>query len=179
MVAAANDPGARGGSRAARWLLAPARPRRLLLVAGEASGDLHGADLVRVLRASVPDLEVFGVGGERLREAGMETVADVGQVATMGLKATGRLRALWHAYRTLTRRPRADPPALCVLIDFPEVNPPLARGAQRAGGPVLYYHRPQGWARRRGRVRKIARRVDRLAVVFPFEPALYAPRLPG
>src|SRR2546430_410858 len=110
MVAAANDPGARGGSRAARWLLAPARPRRLLLVAGEASGDLHGADLVRVLRASVPDLEVFGVGGERLREAGMETVADVGQGATMGLKATGRLRALWHAYRTLARRLRADPP---------------------------------------------------------------------
>jgi Lipid-A-disaccharide synthetase len=68
---------------------ASARPRRLLLVAGEASGDLHGADLVRALRASIPALEVFGVGGERLREAGMETVADVGQVATMGLKATG------------------------------------------------------------------------------------------
>jgi len=177
MVAAANDPGARGGSRAARWLLAPARPRRLLLVAGEASGDLHGADLVRVLRASVPDLEVFGVGGERLREAGMETVADVGQVATMGLKATGRLRALWHAYRTLARRLRADPPDLCVLIDFPEFNLRLARVAKRAGVPVLYYIGPQVWAWRRGRVRKIARRVDRLAVVFPFEPALYAPRL--
>src|SRR5438309_214887 len=179
MVAAANDPGARGGSRAARWLLAPARPRRLLLVAGEASGDLHGADLVRALRASVPDLEVFGVGGERLREAGMETVADVGQVATMGLKATGRLRALWHAYRTLARRLRADPPDLCVLIDFPEFNLRLARVAKRAGVPVLYYIGPQVWAWRRGRVRKIARRVDRLAVVFPFEPALYAPRLAG
>jgi len=163
-----------GASRA--WRV-PARPRRLLLVAGEASGDLHGADLVRVLRASVPDLEVFGVGGERLREAGMETVADVGQVATMGLKATGRLRALWHAYRTLTRRLRADPPDLCVLIDFPEFNLRLARVAKRAGVPVLYYIGPQVWAWRRGRVRKIARRVDRLAVVFPFEPALYTPRL--
>jgi len=163
-----------GASRA--WRV-PARPRRLLLVAGEASGDLHGADLVRVLRASVPDLEVFGVGGERLREAGMETVADVGQVATMGLKATGRLRALWHAYRTLARRLRADPPDLCVLIDFPEFNLRLARVAKRAGVPVLYYIGPQVWAWRRGRVRKIARRVDRLAVVFPFEPALYASRL--
>ena len=163
-----------GASRA--WRV-PARPRRLLLVAGEASGDLHGADLVRVLRTSVPDLEVFGVGGERLREAGMETVADVGQVATMGLKATGRLRALWHAYRTLTRRLRADPPDLCVLIDFPEFNLRLARVAKRAGVPVLYYIGPQVWAWRRGRVRKIARRVDRLAVVFPFEPALYTPRL--
>jgi len=165
-----------GVSRA--WRV-PARPRRLLLVAGEASGDLHGADLVRVLRASVPDLEVFGVGGERLREAGMETVADVGQVATMGLKATGRLRALWHAYRTLARRLRGDPPDLCVLIDFPEFNLRLARVAKRAGVPVLYYIGPQVWAWRRGRVRKIARRVDRLAVVFPFEPALYAPRLAG
>jgi lipid-A-disaccharide synthase len=163
-----------GASRA--WRV-PARPPRLLLVAGEASGDLHGADLVRALRASVPDLEVFGVGGERLREAGMETVADVGQVATMGLKATGRLRALWHAYRTLARRLRADPPDLCVLIDFPEFNLRLARVAKRAGVPVLYYIGPQVWAWRRGRVRKIARRVDRLAVVFPFEPALYAPRL--
>ena len=162
-----------GASRAWR---APARPRRLLLVAGEASGDLHGADLVRALRASVPALEVFGVGGERLREAGMETVADVGQVATMGLEATGRLRALWHAYRTLARRLRADPPDLCVLIDFPEFNLRLARVANRAGVPVLYYIGPQVWAWRRGRVRKIARRVDRLAVVFPFEPALYAPR---
>src|SRR6266571_516205 len=163
-----------GVSRA--WRV-PARPRRLLLVAGEASGDLHGADLVRALRASVPDLEVFGVGGERLREAGMETVADVGQVATMGLKATGRLRALWHAYRTLARRLRGDPPDLCVLIDFPEFNLRLARVAKRAGVPVLYYIGPQVWAWRRGRVRKIARRVDRLAVVFPFEPALYTPRL--
>src|SRR5439155_612449 len=89
----------------------------------------------RALRASVPALEVFGVGGERLREAGMETVADVGQVATMGLEATGRLRALWHAYRTLARRLRADPPDLCVLIDFPEFNLRLARVAKRAGVP--------------------------------------------
>jgi lipid-A-disaccharide synthase len=164
---------------ASRALRVPLRPRRVLLVAGEASGDLHGADLVRALRADVPDLEVFGVGGERLREAGMETVADVGEVATVGLKATGRLRALWQAYRALTRRLREDPPDLCVLIDFPEFNLRLAAVAKRAGVPVLYYIGPQVWAWRRGRVRKIARRVDRLAVVFPFEPALYAPRLPA
>jgi lipid-A-disaccharide synthase len=164
---------------ASRALRVPARPRRVLLVAGEASGDLHGADLVRALRESLPDLEVFGLGGERLREAGMETVADVGEVATVGLKATGRLRALWHAYRALARRLREYPPDLCVLVDFPEFNLRLAAVAKRAGVPVLYYIGPQVWAWRRGRVRKIARRVDRLAVVFPFEPALYAPRLPG
>jgi lipid-A-disaccharide synthase len=153
---------------------------RVLLVAGEASGDLHGADLVRALRAHMPDIEVFGLGGERLREVGMETVADARDVATVGLtEAAGRLRALWRAYRALARRIREDPPDLCVLIDFPEFNLRVAHLAKRAGVPVLYYIGPQVWAWRRGRVRKIARRVDRLAVVFPFEPPLYAPRLPA
>src|SRR5581483_1567807 len=157
-----------------------ARPFRVLLVAGEASGDLHGADLIAALRLDLPGLEVFGMGGERLREAGMTTVADAGDVATVGVtEAIGRLRALWRAYRTLVRRLREDPPDLCVLIDFPEFNLRLARLAKRAGVPVLYYIGPQVWAWRRGRVRKIARRVDRLAVVFPFEPPLYAARLPG
>src|SRR5213593_869891 len=159
---------------------APARRYRVLLVAGEASGDLHGADLLVALRTRLPEVEVFGIGGERLREAGMETVADAGEVATVGLtEVVGRLRALVRAYRALVRTLRTEPPDLCVLIDFPEFNLRLARAAKRAGVPVLYYIGPQVWAWRRGRVRKIARRVDRLAVVFPFEPPLYAGRLPG
>jgi lipid-A-disaccharide synthase len=163
---------------ASRIATAPARPRRILLVAGEASGDVHGADLVRALRVSLPDASVFGLGGESLRAAGMETVADAADVATVGLtQAAGRLRVLWRAYRTLVRRLRDDPPDVCVLIDFPEFNLRLARRARAAGVPVVYYIGPQVWAWRRGRVRKIARRVDRLAVVFPFEPALYAGRL--
>lgn len=156
------------------------RTRRVLLVAGEASGDLHGADLLHALRARLPSLEVFGVGGQRLREAGMETVADAAEVATVGiLEGAGRLRTLVRTYRTLVRRIREAPPDLCVLVDFPEFNLRLARVAKRAGVPVLYYIGPQVWAWRRGRVRKIARRVDRLAVVFPFEPPLYEARLPA
>jgi lipid-A-disaccharide synthase len=150
------------------------------MVAGEASGDLHGADLLRELRAEIPDVAVFGIGGERLREAGMETVVDSSDVATVGVtEVAGRLRTLLRAYRSLVRRIRTDPPDLCVLIDFPDFNLRLASVAKRAGVPVLYYIGPQVWAWRRGRVRKIARRVDRLAVVFPFEPALYAGHLPG
>jgi lipid-A-disaccharide synthase len=159
---------------------APTRPRRVLLVAGEASGDLHAADLVTALRGHLPDVEVFGLGGERLREAGMRTVADSSEVATVGVtEATGRLRVLVRTYRALARVLREEPPDLCILVDFPEFNLRLARVAKRAGVPVLYYIGPQVWAWRRGRVRKIARRVDRLAVVFPFEPPLYAPRLPA
>jgi len=158
----------------------PARPRRVMMVAGEASGDMHGADLVTALRAHLPDVEVFGIGGDQLRAAGMATVVDAGEVATVGLtEGVGRLRTLWRAYRALARRLRDDPPDLCIFIDFPEFNLRLARLAKRVGVPVLYYIGPQVWAWRRGRVRKIARRVDRLAVVFPFEPDLYADRLPG
>ena len=158
----------------------PGRPRRVMLVAGEASGDMHGADLVAALRTHLPDVQVFGIGGDQLRAAGMSTVADSGEVATVGLtEGVGRLRALWRAYRALAHRLRDEPPDLCIFIDFPEFNLRLARLAKRAGVPVLYYIGPQVWAWRRGRVRKIARRVDRLAVVFPFEPDLYAGRLPG
>lgn len=152
-------------------------PRQVLMVAGEASGDLHGTDLLRALRARVPSLEVFGIGGDGLRAAGMRTIADSGDVATVGIVEGARhLRMLLGIYRAFVRRLREDPPDLCILIDFPEFNLRLARAAKRAGVPVLYYIGPQIWAWRRGRVRTIARRVDRLAVVFPFEPALYADR---
>jgi lipid-A-disaccharide synthase len=155
-------------------------PRRVLLVAGEASGDLHGADLLRALRQRRPDVEVFGLGGEHLRAGGMRTIADAREVATVGVvEGVGRLRTLLRVYRTLARRLRDEKPDLCVLIDFPEFNLRLARVASAAGVPVFYYIGPQVWAWRRGRVRKIARLVDRLAVVFPFEPGLYEPWLPG
>jgi lipid-A-disaccharide synthase len=149
--------------------------RRVLMIAGEASGDAHGADFLRALRVRVPHLSVFGIGGERLRAAGMETVLDASEVATVGLvEGAGHLGTLLRIYRQLVARMREAPPDLCVLIDFPEFNLRIARAAKRIGVPVLYYIGPQVWAWRRGRVRTIARRVDRLAVVFPFEPDLYA-----
>ena len=152
--------------------------RRVLLVAGEASGDLHGADLVTALREVAPGVRVHGIGGPRLRDAGMETIIDASSVAAMGLvELRDRIGAVLRAYRTMRRLVRAtgpERPDLLVLIDFAEFNLALAGVARRAGVPVLYYISPQVWAWRRGRIRKIARRVDRLAVVFPFEQALYA-----
>jgi lipid-A-disaccharide synthase len=151
------------------------RERRVLLVAGEASGDMHGADLVRALRVRVPQLVVRGIGGAQLRSAGMETIVDTGAIATMGLfEARERLGAVMRAYRTMRRLVRREASDLLILIDFPEFNLALAGVAHRRGVPVLYYISPQVWAWRRRRIRKIARRVDRLAVVFPFEAPLYA-----
>ncbi|MEO6029740.1 MAG: lipid-A-disaccharide synthase [Candidatus Binatia bacterium] len=151
------------------------RDRDVLLVAGEASGDMHGADLVAALRAQRPDVRVRGIGGAQLRSAGMDTLIDATTLSTMGLvEARDRLGTLLRAYRAMRRIIRDQKPDLVILIDFAEFNMALAGVARRAGVPVLYYISPQIWAWRRGRVRKIARRVSRLAVVFPFEVPLYA-----
>lgn len=153
---------------------AVAVPRKVLLVAGEASGDVHGAALLQALRQADPALAVYGVGGDRLRAAGMHILVDTARVATMGFVETfGTLGRLVDAYRRLSRFLAEERPALLVLIDYPEFNLFLARRAKALGIPVFYYIGPQIWAWRRGRVRKILNRVDRLGVVFPFEPALY------
>jgi lipid-A-disaccharide synthase len=149
-------------------------PLRVLLVAGEASGDLHGAALVRALRQRVPNIAVAGVGGPRLRAAGMEVLEDTEHVATMGFVETfGTLGRLLRTYRRLVRYLDEQRPGLVVLIDYPEFNLRLARQAKRRGIPVFYFIAPQVWAWRRGRVRTIAERVDKLGVVFPFEADLY------
>ena len=147
---------------------------RILLVAGEASGDVHGADLVSALKARQAQLDIFGVGGPALRAAGMQTLVDAAAIAGMGLfEAADKLAALVRTYRTLTRILRSHPPDLLVLIDFPEFNLRLAKVAKRANVPVFYYISPQVWAWRRKRVYTIAKRVDLLAAVFPFEPDFY------
>ncbi|MEW6273212.1 MAG: lipid-A-disaccharide synthase, partial [Thermodesulfobacteriota bacterium] len=150
----------------------------VLLVAGEASGDLRGAELVRALRDLVPDVRVVGVGGEKLRAAGMEVLVDAAELSTMGVtELLGRVGSIVRSYRrvrgAITGRDGAGRPDLVVLIDFPDFNLRLAKVARRAGIPVLYYVSPQVWAWRRYRVRTLAKRVDHLAVVFPFEAELY------
>ncbi len=152
---------------------------RVLLVAGEASGDLRGAELVRELRTLVPDVEVCGVGGERLRAAGMSVTVPAADLSIMGFtEVASRLSTVVRAYRRLRgeilgRGPNGRKPDLVLLIDFPDFNLRLAGVAKRAGVPVLYYVSPQVWAWRRYRIKTLARRVDRLAVVFPFEEELY------
>ena len=147
---------------------------RILLVAGEASGDVHGADLASALKARHPQLDIFGVGGPALRAAGMQTLVDSASIAGMGLfEAADKLTTLLRTYRELTQILRTHPPDLLVLVDFPEFNLRLAKVAKRANVPVFYYISPQVWAWRRKRVYTIAKWVDLLAAVFPFEPDFY------
>jgi lipid-A-disaccharide synthase len=147
---------------------------RILLVAGEASGDLHAAAVVTALRSVNPRIEVWGVGGQHLRAAGMHVLVDTAHVATMGLTETfGTLGRLLQTYRRLVRFLDEQRPRLVILVDYPEFNLLLARQAKKRGIRVFYFIGPQVWAWRPGRVRKIIARVDKMAVVFPFEPALY------
>jgi lipid-A-disaccharide synthase len=114
------------------------------------------------------------VAGEHLQRLPFEALINVSRLAGMGLvELAGNLKNLWSAYRLLRRALRERKPDLLVLIDFPEFNLRLARYAKRLGIPVLYYVSPQIWAWRRGRARQIARWVDRMAVIFPFEVAFY------
>lgn len=146
----------------------------ILLSAGEASGDLHGATLCRALREIHPGVRLIGMGGPRMVAAGMELVADVTGHAVVGTsEALGRIPGLYRAYRLLKARLIEERPRALVVIDFPEFNLRLARIARRAGVPVVYFIPPQLWAWRRGRIRQMARRVSRVLAVLPFEEKLY------
>ncbi|TVS05165.1 MAG: lipid-A-disaccharide synthase [Cyanobium sp. PLM2.Bin73] len=154
--------------------VAVAEGRELLLVAGEASGDLHGGALLQALRRRAPDLRVSGVGGARLRAAGMEILADVSSLSAAGVvEILGSLRRHHRVMRLLKRRMDRRRPDAVVLIDYPGFNQLVAREARRRGIPVFFYIAPQVWAWWRGRARRMAGCVDRLAVIFPFEEGLF------
>jgi lipid-A-disaccharide synthase len=148
--------------------------QRLLLVAGEASGDLHGGNLARALLAQQPTLQLLGVGGRRMREARVELLFDIRDLAVVGaVEAVRSLRTLWAVYHTLLDEVERVPVDAVLLIDFPGFNLKLAKALTQRGIPVLYYIAPQVWAWRPGRLRKIQRRVRKLFVILPFEAALY------
>jgi lipid-A-disaccharide synthase len=150
--------------------------RRVFFVAGEASGDLQAARLATALRRRDPRLVLSGIGGSAMRDAGVATDVDIGELSVMGIaEVVGALARVRRIYRRIVEEmdsPRR--PQLLVLVDFPEFNLLVARAARRRGVPVLYYVSPQVWAWRRGRVRKIRDRVDGMVVLFPFEEAFYA-----
>jgi lipid-A-disaccharide synthase len=150
------------------------RPQELLVVAGEASGDLHGARLVSELHRLIPGLSVFGLGGDELRAAGLDPVAHSAEISVVGitevLRILKRAREVFAALLVEVDRRR---PAAAVLIDFPDFNLRLAKELKKRGVPVVYYISPQVWAWRRGRVKTIAQVVDRMLVLFPFEVDFY------
>ena len=146
----------------------------LLVVAGEASGDLHGARLLAALTRRRPGLRAFGLGGQELAAAGLDLVGDSREISVVGLvEVAGILQRARELFREILSAVERRRPRAAVLVDFPDFNLRLARELAWAGVPVVYYVSPQIWAWRRGRVRTIADTVSRMLVLFPFEVPFY------
>ncbi|MDR3765386.1 MAG: lipid-A-disaccharide synthase [Acidobacteriota bacterium] len=151
------------------------RPLRVLISAGEASGELYGAQLIRALAELHGPVEAFGLGGERMKDVGCRLVVEARDVAVVGLfEVLSHLPSIYgHFHRLLDEMDRRRPD-VAVLIDFPDWNFRLARELHRRGIPVVYYVSPQLWAWRKGRLKLVQRYVREMLVIFPFEREFYA-----
>jgi lipid-A-disaccharide synthase len=148
--------------------------KSILLLAGEASGDYHAAALVRDLKELMPDVRVSGIGGDRLAQAGMELLHHYREINTIALsEGLRQVRNILAAYGTMKSELRSGKHQLFIPVDYPDVNLRLCRSARSSGVPVCYYVSPQVWAWRKGRIRTIAQRVDKMMTLFPFEERLY------
>jgi lipid-A-disaccharide synthase len=146
----------------------------ILIIAGEASGDMHGASLVRALRARRPDLSFFGIGGDAMAGEGVTLLRHVREMAFLGfVEVVKHLPFIRAVFAETMRAIEERGPAAAILIDYPGFNLRVAEAAKKRGVPVLYYISPQVWAWGRGRVKKIAGRVDKMLVLFGFEEPIY------
>lgn len=150
---------------------------RVMIVAGEASGDLHGSHLVAAMKQLAPDLSLCGMGGRELRRQGVDILYDAAAMAVVGLvEVIAHLGDIRAARKILIDELQNHPPNLLILIDYPDFNLLLAQKARQLGIPIFYYISPQVWAWRSGRVKKIGAIIDRMAVILPFEKEFYHQR---
>ena len=147
--------------------------KRVLIIAGEASGDLYGGNLVKAIRTVDPSIYFLGVGGSHMKEAGVRLLRHAEEMAVVGLPGAKRLLTIFEAFREVSASLTHWRPDLTILIDYPEFNLMVAGRAKRHGIPVMYYVSPQIWAWRSGRINTIRSRVDRMVVILPFEEKLY------
>jgi lipid-A-disaccharide synthase len=141
-----------------------------MIIAGEASGDLHGSKLVLAMREKNSDLFFCGIGGQALRGAGVKIIVDASQLAVVGItEVFSKMIDLFRGMSVAKKLLKSLKPDLLIIIDFPDFNLHVAGTAKKLGIPVLYYISPQVWAWRPGRVKKIRKIVDHVAVILPFE----------
>lgn len=148
--------------------------KSILIVAGEPSGDLHGANLARALRKLDSNLTLCGVGGEKMTEAQVKLYFNIVELAGIGVSEVFRnLIRLYRVFRKLVATIEEIKPEAIVLIDFPEFNLRLAKTMKKFNIPIIYYISPQVWAWRPGRIKAISRYIKKMLVVFPFEEEFY------
>jgi lipid-A-disaccharide synthase len=144
--------------------------RKILISAGEASGDLYAASLVRKLKQAWPEADFYGCTGTRMRQAGIRTVVDAASLAVVGLvEVVAHIPRIYGEYRKLLAAAREDPPDLAILTDSPDFHLRLAARLKARGIPVVYLVAPQVWAWRQGRLKQMRRVIDQLLCIFPFE----------
>lgn len=148
-----------------------------LISAGEASGETYGAQIIQALRRVAPNIEFFGLGSERMRAAGFNTIVDARDVTVVGLaEVISHLPRIYAEFRKLLRAVDERHPSAAILIDFPDFNFRLARQLHRRGIPVFYFVSPQLWAWRQGRIKLVQKYVRKMLVIFPFEEQFYRER---
>ena len=148
--------------------------QKILVSAGEASGDLYASRLVEQLRGRLPEADFFGCAGHRMREAGVRAVVDAASLSVVGLlEVVSHIPRVFAEYRRLVKAAQRERPAVAVLTDSPDFHLRVARRLRALGIPVVYFVAPQAWAWRRGRVHTIRRNVKRLLCIFPFEEPFF------
>jgi len=151
---------------------------KILISAGEASGDLYAAHLVRALRNRIGDVDLFGCAGPKMQETGVRTVVDAASLAVVGLvEVVTHIPRIYGEYRKILRAARRERPRVAILTDSPDFHLRLARRLRRLGIPVVYLVAPQVWAWRKGRIRALRRDLKQLLCIFPFEEEYF--RSPG
>jgi lipid-A-disaccharide synthase len=144
--------------------------RRVLISAGEASGDLYASGLVKALRRREGTLDFFGCAGPRMQQAGVRTIVDSSSLAVVGLvEVITHIPRIYREYRKLLAAAVRERPDLAILTDSPDFHLRLAQGLKKLGIPVIYLVAPQVWAWRKGRLPRMRRNIDRLLCIFPFE----------
>ena len=151
--------------------------KRIMIITGESSGDLHGSHLIRAAAEQYPEMSFFGVGGKRMVAAGCQLIFSSDELAVMGVwEVAAQFYGIFRRFKQLKRILQGpEAPDALVLIDFPDFNLRLAKVAKKLGIAVLYYITPKVWAWRKKRAKVIAENTDQLALIFPFEPDIFRP----
>ena len=150
------------------------KTKRIMILAGEASGDIYGAYLTRAIKDVSPNVKFFGLGGQEMENAGVKIIHQSSLMAVVGLtEVIYKSRYILKALKEMKKILSVNPPDLLILIDYPGFNLNLAKSAHAMRIPVLYYIPPQLWAWWKRRVNKLSKRVDQLAVILPFEKEFY------
>ncbi len=149
-------------------------PKTIMIIAGEASGDLHGSSLASSLKAIDPDLRLIGMGGEKMIKAGVESYRNIEDLSVIGLgEVLSNLGKFKAVFRFLAGKLDSEKPDCVVLIDYPEFNLRFAKEAKKRNIPVVYYISPQIWAWRKGRVKIVKKFIEKMIVIFAFEKEFY------